>query len=95
MKAMEEAANSDPELQSRVRLFRYRVRQEFYDLKEDPNCLINLMEDSGYASEISRMKAELKKHMKSATDPMLRAFENMGDQTVVERVIEEVYGKQG
>jgi N-sulfoglucosamine sulfohydrolase len=95
MKAMEEAANSDPELQARVRLFRYRVRQEFYDLKEDPNCLINLMEDSGYASEISRMKAELKKHMKSATDPMLRAFENMGDQTVVERVIEEVYGKQG
>ncbi|MEM0895781.1 MAG: sulfatase, partial [Verrucomicrobiota bacterium] len=95
MKAMNEAAESDPAIKARVDLFRYRVPEEFYDLEEDPDCLNNLIHNPEYNDVIAEMQAELMKEMERTEDPMLEAFQNKDDRAKVDAVMEATYGKRG
>ncbi|MFC1736377.1 sulfatase [Candidatus Hydrogenedentota bacterium] len=79
MKAMEEAAKTDPTIAARVEMFRYRVLEEFYDLKSDPACLKNLIEDPASQKERAVLIEELRAWMKRTGDPVLPAFENRYD----------------
>lgn len=45
--AMEAAAANDSAIADRVDLFRYRVPEELYDLRDDPDCLSNLAGQQG------------------------------------------------
>ena len=45
MAAMQAAAESDQAIAERIKLFRYRVPEEFYDLLNDPDCLNNLIHE--------------------------------------------------
>ncbi|MBK8516111.1 MAG: sulfatase [Saprospiraceae bacterium] len=65
MQAMEEAAKSNLEIRKRVELFRVRPLEEFYDLKSDPNCLINIISDPTYSKKIQQKRKELEKWMKN------------------------------
>lgn len=56
MTAMEEAARGNPEIEKRVDFFRYRVQEEFYSLKDDPDCLKNLIDDPSYAKQVNDMQ---------------------------------------
>jgi len=76
MKAMEEAAKTDPWIASRVALFRYRVPEEFYDLEKDPSALHNLIENPQYAGVVATMRNEMLAWMKRTGDPALVALEN-------------------
>jgi len=76
MKAMEQAAKTNPWIASRVALFRYRVPEEFYDLDKDPSALHNLIENPEYAGVISKMRNEMLAWMKHTGDPALVALEN-------------------
>lgn len=93
MKAMNEAAKKDPAIAARVKMFRIRVPEEFYDLEKDPNCLNNLIDNPEYKSIISQMQAKLEKWMIDTNDPMLEAFRNKNDRKKVDAVIEATYGK--
>ena len=44
MQAMNAAAETDDKIAERVKMFRYRALEEFYDLKKDPDCLVNLID---------------------------------------------------
>ncbi|MEZ6129724.1 MAG: sulfatase [Planctomycetaceae bacterium] len=92
MAAMVEAARTDPAIQARVNLFRYRVPEEFYDLKNDPDCLHNLMTDPAHADSLRTLQAKLVEHMKKTQDPMLEAFLNRTDRTKVDSVLAATYG---
>ena len=69
---MQDAAVNDPELAARVHFFTYRVPEEFYDYKNDPNALNNLIDDPEYANEIQDMRDALNKWMKETNDPLLK-----------------------
>ncbi|GMV82580.1 MAG: hypothetical protein AMXMBFR7_37640 [Planctomycetota bacterium] len=43
MAAMRRAAETDPAVAARVKLFLHRVPEEFYDLEADPHALKNLI----------------------------------------------------
>ena len=79
MKAMEAAAKTDNAIADRVKLFRHRIIEEFYDLEKDPNCLNNLINNPEYKSQIDDFKKKLRSNMLTTKDPMLKAFENMHD----------------
>ncbi|MEM7234027.1 MAG: sulfatase [Planctomycetota bacterium] len=92
MKAMVEAAQTDRSIAERIQLFRYRVPEELYDLKSDPNCLKNLIDDPKHAAAKSALKKELRRWMTETRDPMLPAFDAMHDRKVVDKVMEDTYG---
>ncbi|MCH2206139.1 MAG: sulfatase [Lentisphaerales bacterium] len=93
MKAMEEAAKTDKTIADRIQLFRHRIKEEFYDIEKDPNCLNNLIDNPEYKTQIESFKAKLAVNMKATKDPILKAFENMDDRTIVDQVIIDTYGK--
>lgn len=73
-KAMQAAAENDVTIARRVRLFEYRVSEEFYDFQQDPCALRNMIHEPEYQSEIDRMKKQLLEVMYSTNDPVADAF---------------------
>jgi N-sulfoglucosamine sulfohydrolase len=92
MKAMDEAAKTDPAIAARIQLFRYRVPEEFYDLRNDPNGLINLIDRESHQPTISKMRKQLQEWMRNTGDPMLEALEHRDDRTVVDAAMLRAYG---
>lgn len=92
MAAMNAAAKTNPAIQARVDLFRYRVSEELYDLQGDPNCLRNLMNDQTHAAELKTLQQQLVGQMKKTEDPMLAAFQNRHDREKVDKVLLQTYG---
>ena len=73
-KAMRAAAAGDPKIAARVKLFQYRVVEEFYDFQEDPDALNNLIDNAEYKQQIDKMRAELLKWMIATEDPAREAL---------------------
>lgn len=68
--AMQEAAKMDPAIAERVKMFLYRVPEEFYDFEADPNALRNLIGEAKYKREIERLRGMLKENMARTGDPL-------------------------
>ena len=92
MAAMQAAAKTDPEIGARIKLFRYRVPEELYDLEHDPDCLHNLIDKPNHRETIAGLQAQLIAHMTRTSDPMLKAFLNRNDRVAVGKVLLETYG---
>jgi N-sulfoglucosamine sulfohydrolase len=77
MKAMREAAKNDPDLARRVDHFVHRCREEMYDLKNDPDCLHNLIAkpNDAWSPRASAMTKSLWHWMKETGDPQRGSFE--------------------
>jgi len=75
-RAMQKAASTNPKIAARVKLFEYRVPEEFYDLKKDPGALNNLIDDPDYQNEIQEMRRVLENRMKTTNDPLLKPFQD-------------------
>lgn len=93
MKAMVEAAETDPFIAQRVKMFRYRVLEEFYDLESDPDCLDNLIGKSGYEDEVKRMQGYLRDWMEQTHDPLLPAFESRYSSEKRKSALADMYGE--
>jgi len=80
MKSMEEAAKTNPEIAARVKVFRYRTLEEFYDMENDPDCLNNLMDDPGYKQQREEFISKMDQWMVKTNDSLLEAFRNRYDK---------------
>ena len=89
---MNEAAKSDPDIQARVNLFRYRVPEELYDLTSDSDNLHNLIGEPAYRVELKQLQDRLVEHMRQTNDPMLHAFLNRDDRAKVDNIMLSTYG---
>ncbi len=76
MKAMVAAGKTDPKIAARVKLFLYRVVEEFYDFQKDPDALHNLIDDPKYRAELDELRAQMEAWMKRTGDVALAAFRN-------------------
>ena len=90
-KAMETAGKTNPQIQERVEMFRFRVPEEFYDLQKDPDCLHNLINDKAYTKKIAEYKNRLAEWMKKYHDPTLPVFTSISNPTEMQRLLELVY----
>jgi len=73
--AMREAGKADAAIQARVELFRDRVPEEFYAYRNDPDGLVNLIDDSEYADALAELRQELANEMYMTRDSLLLQFE--------------------
>lgn len=73
-KAMQEAASSDQAIAERVDLLRYRVEEELYDFKNDPDALTNLIDNPDFIDKKQELKDLLWSEMKKSDDPLLDQF---------------------
>ena len=92
-KAMQAAAGSDPKIAARVKLFQYRVVEEFYDFEKDPDALNNLIDNSEYKPQIDKMRAELLKWMIATGDPAREAFEKRDSAEALAKFMTEQNAK--
>jgi len=88
-RAMIKAAETDPEIAKRVELYKYRVPEEFYNFKEDPDGLNNLANDPAYADELNEFREKMLEIMKKYNDPAYEAFRDRDQAGVVEGFMEE------
>ncbi len=83
-RAMVEAAESDPQIAERVELYRHRVREEFYDVRTDPDSLINLANDPAYAKELERFRKQMLTMMQQYNDPAYEAYRDRDQPGVID-----------
>ncbi len=74
--AMKEAGKTDPKIDSRVKLFIYRVPEELYDYETDPDGLNNLVNDEKFKDVAKQMRERLLTKMESITDPLAPVFKD-------------------
>ena len=87
-KAMIKAAETDPVIASRVKLYKYRVREEFYDLTNDPDGLINLIDSSAFSDKIKKFREMMPIEMKKCNDPAYEAYIERNKEGVIENFME-------
>jgi len=85
--AMLEAGKTDTAIQERVDLFYHRVPEELYDYENDPDGLVNLVDDAEYAGILAELRQELANEMYVTRDPMLQGLEETFGIRGVEIVI--------
>lgn len=73
-KAMQEAAPSDQEIAERVDLLRFRVNEELYNFKNDPDALTNLVDNPDLLNKKQELKELLRREMKKSDDPLLNEY---------------------
>lgn len=72
--AMSAAGETDPAIASRVEFFVHRCREEFYDFRNDPDALHNLIDDPAYQEQIKWFRDRLHENMTATQDPVLEEF---------------------
>jgi len=95
-KAMQSAAEADSEIAGRVDLFQHRVVEELYDFENDPDALVNLIDDPGYQGEANRLRDELEAWMVDHDDPALDALRNRNEPEILKRFMaeQETHGRE-
>lgn len=79
--AMEAAAQTDESVAQRVKLYRYRVREELYDLVKDPDALHNLADDPAMAGRLAHYRARMESYLRETGDELLPTY------------LEQIHGK--
>jgi len=87
-KAMNKAAEKDPEIAKRVELYRYRVREEFYNFKNDPDGLINLIDNPEYSGKLETFRKAMLEEMKKYNDPAYEAYRDRNTPGTIENFME-------
>lgn len=90
-RAMEAAAKEDPAIAARVRMFRLRTVEEFYDLESDPGCLRNLAGDPAHAAALAEFRRGMETEMRRHGDPLLAAFLARDDPARMRSEVERCY----
>jgi len=74
LKGMQAAAKDDAEAKQRLDFFYARAKEELYDVRSDPNALVNLVEHESAASALQSMRASMLQKMTDVDDPFLDDF---------------------
>jgi N-sulfoglucosamine sulfohydrolase len=71
----------DPRIRARADFYIHRCPQELYDLRTDPDCLHNLLDEPGdrWTPRVRAMRRQLWQWMKATDDPELETFEAQVD----------------
>ncbi len=77
-----------------VQLYRYRVAEEFFDVKNDPDGVKNLINDPKYTAIIQDYKKKLRAWMVEKKDPSLSLFDAMNDADKRLEILENEFPKK-
>ena len=89
-KRMIELAKNDKAMNERLNLYRYRVPQELYQVKRDPDCLQNLIGSSNNQEVKNKLQKLLEEWMVKTGDPILECFRKREDPAFVEAYVQKL-----
>ena len=89
-RTMKKLANTDEAMAARLDLFEHRVLEEFYDYKNDPDALHNLVDNPKYAEELARHRKAMRKFMVESNDPLLDLFDRRDDAKYLSAAIDQL-----
>jgi len=84
---MAELAKTDTFLDARNKLYQFRVPEEFYDIENDPDCLVNLVDSSERQQEVNDLRAIMEEWMVRTNDGMLPVFQQRDNAAVREAYV--------
>ena len=85
---MAELAETDETIAARHELYQYRVVEELYDVKGDPDCLVNLIDSPEHQQELAKLRAALEVWMVDTGDHMLDVFRKREDPAAREAYVQ-------
>ena len=94
-RAMVKAAGTDSAIAKRVKLYRYRVPEEFYDLKKDPDGLNNLIDNPAYFEKIEQFRELMLKQMIKYNDYAYEAYRDRDKAGAIEDFMKKQHEKAG
>jgi N-sulfoglucosamine sulfohydrolase len=83
-------AEDDEQMNERLELYRYRVPQELYHVKRDPDCLENLIHNPTHEKVKNKLMVLLEEWMERTNDPILECFRKRDDPEFVEAYIQKL-----
>ncbi len=63
-------AKHQPQIAARLDLFDHRVLEELYDVQQDPDCLLNLIDDPQQQATLDQLRAKLYEELSRIEDPV-------------------------
>ena len=87
---MIQPAQSDPFAAKLLHQYDYRVVEEFFDIENDPDNLINLINHPDYQEEIEAHRAMLGEFMEKTKDPVYAAFQKREDMNYLDGFVESL-----
>ncbi|MBM3858701.1 MAG: sulfatase [Verrucomicrobia bacterium] len=87
---MQALAKTDPAVAARLKLFDYRVPEEFYNYATDPDALQNLIDRPQYRGARDRLIKQLEGWMVKTGDPLLEVFRQRHDPAARETYMARV-----
>jgi len=87
-------AKSDPAWADRLQHLRHRTPEEFYDLSNDPDCLVNLIDDPALQENIEAHRRLMDRVMEETNDHALVALRGRESPEVVARYMAEQKAQQ-
>ena len=69
---------------ARLELFDHRVLEEFYDVKRDPNCLVNLIDSPEHRDAMLHLRELLTKELTVLKDPVAPLLASVDDASIRE-----------
>jgi hypothetical protein len=85
---MAELSETDEMIATRHDLYRFRVVEELYDVENDQDCLVNLLESPDHQQELVRLRQALEAWMVETGDDMLDVFRNRDDPATREAYVQ-------
>ncbi len=86
---MAQLAETDEAIAARHDLYQHRVLEELYDVQDDPDCLVNLIDDPAEQQELTRLRKSLEAWMVKTGDDLLEVFRDRDDPEVREAYVQQ------
>ena len=89
-KRMVDLARTDKQIAARLDIYRHRVPAELYQVDQDPDCLVNLIDSPEHQKALGQLQGNLKQWMVRSKDPILECFRKREDAEFVEAYIQKL-----
>jgi N-sulfoglucosamine sulfohydrolase len=86
---MAELAATNETIAARHDLYQHRVVEELYDVANDPDCLVNLIDAPAHQQELTRLREALETWMVETGDHMLDVFRNRDNAAAREAYVRQ------
>ena len=80
---MVKRAEKETYVSERLELFDHRVLHELYDVKNDPDCLVNLIASEDASAKLKELRAKLKKELQRIKDPTAPLMDSLNDTDLI------------
>lgn len=84
---LKQLAAENENLAARHTLYQFRVPEEFFDVRSDPDCLINLIDSPQHQATIAELRETLLSELRRTGDPIADVFADRDDAAAREAFV--------